>query len=197
MAVLPPLDFNDPAPDLTLPDAHGQPVTLSHLWADRPLLLAFTRHFGCTQCKEMLDQLAEHRPALEQAKLRVAIVTQGTPAAAAGFCAHFAPHYLCLADPERAAYRAYRLYRGNVFQTILHPKVIEGVQKAAQKGYHLEPPPAGQDAFQMSGTFIIGRDGRIRLPYYYDHIADHPPFDLLLRGVLGTDWDKPLSAALG
>lgn len=197
MAALPPLDFNDPAPDLTLTDAHNQPVTLSQLWAERPLLLAFTRHFGCTQCKEMLDRLSESRPALDQAKLRVAVITQGTPTAAAEFCARFAPNYVCLADPDRAAYRAYRLHRGNLFQTVLNPKVMESVQKAAHKGYHLEPPPSGQDAFQMSGTFVIGRDGRIRLPYYYDHIADHPPLDLLLSGILGTDWDKPLDAALG
>ncbi len=49
------LNFNSPAPDLQLQDTSGKPVQLSSLWAKKPLLLAFTRHFGCTQCKEMLD----------------------------------------------------------------------------------------------------------------------------------------------
>ena len=30
----------------------------------------------------------------------------------------------------------------------------------------------------MSGTFVIGTNGRVLLPYYYDNIADHPPLDL-------------------
>ena len=50
---------------------------------------------------------------------------------------------------------------------------------------------------QMSGTFIIGRDGKIRLPFYYDHIADHPAVDLLLDGVLATDWNKPFDGPIG
>ncbi len=51
------LNFNNIAPDLAVLDLSGKPVQLSSLWAKGPLLLAFTRHFGCTQCKEMLDEL--------------------------------------------------------------------------------------------------------------------------------------------
>jgi hypothetical protein len=50
---------------------------------------------------------------------------------------------------------------------------------------------------QMSGTFIISRQGRIELPYYYDHIADHPPLDLLLEGVLSSRWDQPFDGPVG
>jgi hypothetical protein len=50
---------------------------------------------------------------------------------------------------------------------------------------------------QMSGTFIISTGGRLLLPYYYDHIADHPPLELLLKGVLSTGWDKPFQGPLG
>ncbi len=59
------LNFNRSAPDLTLQDVSGKPVQLSSLWAERPLLLAFTRHFGCTQCKEMLDELVAGRERIE------------------------------------------------------------------------------------------------------------------------------------
>lgn len=34
------------APDLTISDAAGEAVTLSSLWADRPVVLSFLRHFG-------------------------------------------------------------------------------------------------------------------------------------------------------
>ena len=55
---------------------------------------------------------------------------------------------------------------------------------------------AGQDAFQMSGIFIIGPDGRIRLPYYYDDIADHPPVELLMGGVMGMNWSTPFDSPI-
>lgn len=197
MAKLKPLTFNDLAPDVELRDTTSQPVRFSTLWAAGPVLLVFTRHFGCTQCKEMLDQISASRSQLSQAGLKIAIITQGTPETAAEFCQKYAPGQLCLADPERRAYEAYGIERGNLFQTVLSPKVWEGVSKAGQKGYHLEPPPPGQDALQLSGVFIIGPDGRVRLPYYYDDITDHPALDLLVQGVLSTKWDKPFDSALG
>ena len=49
----------------------------------------------------------------------------------------------------------------------------------------------------MSGAFIIGRDGKIELPYYYDHIADHPTLDLLLNGVLSTRWNASFDGPVG
>jgi peroxiredoxin len=40
------LDYNDPAPDLDIKTAIGEVIRLSSLWAEKTLVLAFTRHFG-------------------------------------------------------------------------------------------------------------------------------------------------------
>ena len=184
------LNFNHQAPDLTLLDTAGRPVALSKLWKKRPLLLAFTRHFGCTQCKEMLEELVRGRERIEAAGLGIAVITQGTPETADLFAREYAPDLLVLADPERKAYQAYGLERGTLFETFLNLKVIQAVSRSRKKGYDVEPPPPGQDAMQMSGSFIISRAGRILLPYYYDNIADHPPLDLWLNGVLSTSWGQ-------
>jgi peroxiredoxin len=191
------LNFDHRAPDLTLLDSTGEPVQLSTLWAQRPLLLAFTRHFGCTQCKEMLDELVAGKEQIAKAGLGIAVVMQGTPEETAEFARQYAPGLLCLSDPERQAYQAYGLERGNLFQTFLNPKVWSAVSNSRQKGYRVEPPPPGQDAMQMSGTFIISKQGHIVLPYYYDHIADHPSLDLLLSGVLSTRWDQSFDGPVG
>lgn len=186
------LKFNDPAPDLELPNTNGVSVRLSSLWKEQVLVLAFTRHFGCPQCKEMVDALATAAPEFKQKSLALAFVTQGTPDAAKAFCEERAPGQLCLSDPERKAYRAYGLERATLWQTFLSRHVWQSNKRLKQEhGWNTDLPPAGQDAMQMAGTFIIGIDGRIRLPYYYDDIADHPPVDLLLHGVLGTDWNQP------
>lgn len=191
------LKFNDLAPDLELTTAEGKSIRLSSLWQGKTLVLAFTRHFGCPQCKEMLDQLMISREALEAKGLSLAVVTQAAPDLARSFCDQYAPGVLCLADPQRQAYTAYGLGRGSLGQTILSPRVLRSNARLLRtRGWKPEFPPAGQDAMLMSGTFIIGSDGRIRLPYYYDDIADHPPLELLLNGVMGTEWQKPLESPI-
>lgn len=190
------LKYNDPAPDIKMQIASGEFIQLSSLWKETPVLLAFTRHFGCLQCKMMLADLIGARSEIEQAGLRIAVVTQGKPEESREFCEQYAPGILCLADPEHAAYRAFGLERGSVWQVLLSPQVLRGTARARARGLSAQLPPPGQDVMQMSGTFIIGADGRIRLPFYYDTIADHPPMELLLRGVLSTNWDQPFDRPL-
>jgi peroxiredoxin len=191
------LKFNDPAPDVELLTCEGETVRLSRFWEKQTLVLAFTRHFGCPQCKEMFDTLVGSRLELEAQGLGLVIVTQGTPEQTKAFCAQRAPGTTCLSDPQRRAYQAYGLGRGSLFQTLLSPRVWKSNKQLAEsKGWKPEKPPSGQDAFIMSGTFIIGTDGRIRMPYYYEDIADHPPVDLLLRGIMGMRWDEPLESPI-
>jgi peroxiredoxin len=191
------LTFNSLAPDVELLTTEGKPAKLSAYWQKGALVLAFTRHFGCPQCKEMMDELHNARPELEKRGLRLVIITQGSPEQAKAFCAERAPGATCLADPQRAAYAAYGLSRGSKWQTLLSPSIWKSNSRLKrEKGFAPELPPAGQDAFVMSGTFIIGTDGRIRLPYYYEDIADHPPADLLLHGLMGMDWGKPLEGKI-
>jgi peroxiredoxin len=191
------LKFNDLAPDVELLTTAGLPVMLSSLWKEQVLVLAFTRHFGCPQCKEMVDQLLHFSPELAGRGIGLAVVTHSTPAQAAAFCSERAPGVCCLADPERKAYRTYGLGRATLWQTFLSLNVWRSNRRLqAEKGWKTELPPAGQDAMQLSGTFVIGTDGRIRLPYYYEDIADHPPAELLLGGVMGMDWKKPLEGPI-
>lgn len=198
MAKLAYLKFNDPAPDLELLNAEGQPVSLSSLWQKQVLVLAFTRHFGCPQCKEMVDTLATAAPEIKANGLGLAFVTQGTSKSARAFCDERAPGQLCLADPERIAYRAYGLERATIWQTFLSWRVWQSNRRLKKEhGWNTDLPPAGQDAMQLAGTFVISTDGRIRMPYYYDNIADHPPVDLLLHGVMGMDWDQPFEGPVG
>jgi peroxiredoxin len=191
------LKFNDPAPDIPVLDTEGKPVVLSSFWKKQTLVLAFTRHFGCPQCKEMVDELHTVRPELEARGLSLVIVTQGTPEQARAFCAERAPGATCLADPNRHAYTAYGLGRGTAYQTLISPNIWKSNKQLKEtKGWSPQTPPAGQDAFVMSGTFIIGTDGRVRLPYYYEDIADHPPVELLLKGFMGMDWSKPIEGPI-
>jgi len=191
------LNFNSIAPDLVVNTTKKVEVKLSSLWGEKPLVLAFTRHFGCTQCKEMLEELVAGQEDIRNSGLAIAIITQGTPETTALFAQEFAPGLDCFADPEKKAYKAYGLERGTLAQTFFNLKVWAAVKKSQKKGYKVEPPPFGQDAMLMSGTFIISREGRVLLPFYYDHIADHPSLELLLSGVLSTNWNKSFDGPIG
>jgi peroxiredoxin len=191
------LKFNDPAPDVAIFRANGQPVRLSEFWERQVLVLAFTRHFGCPQCKEMVEQLVHFLPELAKRGIGLALVTHAAPEKAAVFCAQRAPGVDCLADPTRAAYRAYGLGHASLWQTFLSLHVWRSNRRLRiEKGWKPEFAPAGQDSMQMSGVFVIGQDGRIRLPYYYEDIADHPPVELLMGGVMGVDWNRPLNGPI-
>ena len=190
------LKFNDPAPDFEVQAASGAPIRLSSLWAEHPLLLAFVRHFGCTQCKVMLEELHQCLPDMQRHHISMAAITQGAVSETQEFCEEYAPNILCLCDPQHTVYRAYGLGRGTLVQILLDPQIWRSNAQARKNGYPAHMPPQGQDALLMSGVFIIGPDGLIRLPYYYDNIADHPPFALLLEGFLGMAWDKPLDSPL-
>jgi len=191
------LKFNDAAPDTEVTAADGTRIKLSSLWQNKVLVLAFTRHFGCPQCKEMLDELVTGYPELVDAGLSLAVVTQGTLDQTKEFCADRAPGILCLSDPERKVYAAFGLERGTLRQTFLSAQVWKSNRRLKKtRGWNTELPPPGQDSMLMSGTFVIGPDGLVRLPYYYENIADHPPLDLLVKGILGTDWKKPLGSPI-
>jgi peroxiredoxin len=193
----PPIKFNELAPDLEVQTAAGETIRLSSLWAKKTLVLAFTRHFGCPQCKEMLSELVQINPELEQAGFILAVITQGKPAETDRFCSQYAPGILCISDPDRRAYRAFGLRRGSLFQTLFSRHVWQSNDRVKrEKGWKPGLAPQGQDTLQMSGLFIIGSDGRVRLPYYYDNIADHPPVELLRKGFLGTGWHQSFDSPI-
>ncbi len=96
-----PLNFNRSAPDLALLNTSGVPVQLSSLWAQGPLLLSFTRHFGCTQCKEMLEELVAGKERIEAAGLGLAVILQGTPEASSVF-AQDSPRVCCACATRNA-----------------------------------------------------------------------------------------------
>jgi peroxiredoxin len=163
-----------------------------HRFGKKVVVLAFTRHFGCPQCKEMVDQLIDAHQTLTEAGLLLAIVSHASAESAKAFCDQLRARCNLSRRPGSYSLQSLWLYRGNVWQTIISPRIWQSNRRLArQKGYKPELPHAGQDAYQMSGTFVIGTDGRIRLPYYYEDIADHPPVDLILHGIMGVDWKKP------
>ncbi|MEA2460704.1 MAG: hypothetical protein QOH90_881, partial [Actinomycetota bacterium] len=106
------------APHAVIPDAAGKPMPLSELWAERPALILFWRHFGCG-CG--IDRAARLRAELEDyqnAGANVAIIGQGEPARAAVYAEKYEVGCPLLVDTDESVYEAYGLTEGTVPQLL-------------------------------------------------------------------------------
>lgn len=122
---------------------------LSH---HQPVLLVCLRHFGCTFCRQMVQQLV-HQAKLPASWLPV-FVHNGTVAQAQAFFAQYAtPNTLWVQDLNRTLYKSLGLRRGHLGQLFGWPVWVEGFKAGVLGGYGIGPLQG--DGFQMPGVFLI------------------------------------------
>lgn len=115
---------------------------------------------------------------------QVVCVGQGTPQERAEFVEQQGPFpFDMLCDPTRAAYVAYGLARGTLYQVIFSPAVLAKGLEAYQEGHRIGPVVG--DPFQLPGTFVVGTDGIVRFSSPGGLSSDFPPNDAVLAA-LGT-----------
>ncbi len=147
-------------------------VELSH---QRPVLLTFLRHAGCTFCREALADLAQARSAIERDGKQLAIVHMGDEAAGASLVAPYGLSDIArFSDPECRLYRALDLERGRIDQ-LLGPRIWWRGFLAAIVARHGFGKLQG-DGFQMPGVFVIDR-GEVVAAYRHKTAADRPDYE--------------------
>ncbi|MVN76549.1 redoxin domain-containing protein [Hymenobacter sp. HMF4947] len=161
-----------PAPDFTLPDATGQPVTLSALVAQGPVVLTFYRGNWCPYCNV---QLRAYQQVLAEIALRgatlVAISPQ-TPELTTLTASEKQLAFPVLSDVGNAVARQYGLAYG-VGAEVGSALRSVGIDLAA---FNDNP----DDELPLTATFIIGTDGLIAQTWVeanFKHRAD--PADII------------------
>jgi thioredoxin-dependent peroxiredoxin len=134
------LEPGDAAPDFTLPDAEGEPVTLSSLRGQRVIVYFYPAAMtpGCT--KQACDFTAS-LPDLRQSGYAVLGISPDTPAKLAKFRDKEAITFPLLSDPEHKVLEAYGAYG----EKKLYGKTTVGV---------------------IRSTFVVGPDGKIEKAQY-------------------------------
>jgi peroxiredoxin len=164
-------DSIDPALLNAFTSQNGQ--SLAELMAERPILLVFLRHFGCTFCREAVAEISEKRGQIEAHGAPLAFVHLGTEEKAQWF---FKPYGLLdvprFGDPPGKLYEAFGLVRAELRQ-YLNAESIFRFLSAARRG-HFAFYPAG-DIQRMPGVFLIDR-GRIRKAFRHKLISDRPDY---------------------
>ena len=130
----------DPAPDFTLNDADGNPVSLSALRGQRVIVYFYPAAMtpGCTtQACDFRDSLSS----LAAAGLAVLGVSPDQPAKLAKFRDKEGLNFPLLSDPDHAVERAYGTYG----EKKLYGRTTMGV---------------------IRSTFVVGADGTLEHAYY-------------------------------
>ncbi|HEX4830798.1 MAG TPA: thioredoxin-dependent thiol peroxidase [Trebonia sp.] len=137
----------DDAPDFTLPDADGNPVTLSALRGQRVIVYFYPAAMtpGCT--KQACD-FTESMPALDKVGLAVLGVSPDAPAKLARFREKEGIAFPLLSDPDKSVLTAYGAYG----EKMNYGKTIMGV---------------------IRSTFVISADGKVEKAQYAVKATGH------------------------
>ena len=169
----------DTAPDVEIMDADGRPACLAELCRDRQAALVFVRYLGCIFCREQLTDLRRHAAEIEQAGLRLVVITPDRPDVVRAFSAEFQPPFPIVSDPRRVAYQAFGLTEGSLGQ-LLSPRIVARGVQATLRGSFVGRP-AGGNQRQLPGAAIVDTDGSVLFHYIARDAADHVDAARLIR----------------
>ena len=119
-------------------------------------------------------------PDLQGAGLAVALVGMGTPEETAAFVRAVGAPFPILADPERAAFRAYGLIEAGAAQ-FLRPAAGKAIVGALLRG-NRGGKPVG-DVRQLGGAFVIDRRGTLHWAKPSAYAGDHAAPEELIEVV--------------
>ncbi len=150
--------------------------TLLELVDQSPLLLIFLRHFGCSFCRQTLDDVSKLRSEIEANGIRPVFVHLGTPERAKPYFDYYnLSDVERVSDPQAFLYTqpVFDLARKSAFSHFLVPKVwkawLQGAIRKHGFGWLKE------DADQMPGIFFLRQRAIVRA-FRYKTIADEPDY---------------------
>jgi len=153
--------------------------SLEALTQDRPQLVVFLRHFGCTFCREALTDIVDRRHDIEALGLGIVLVHMSDDDEAAAFLSHYGLEDVPrISDPKQHLYRAADLHRGSALQ-LMGPKVWWRALSGGLVRKHGIGRVLG-DGFQMPGAFVVYH-GELLYSFRHRTAADRPDYLDLAR----------------
>lgn len=151
---------------------------IEDLSRNKPVMLVFLRHFGCTFCRETLVELSRLKSDFLQADVNLVLVHMSSAEYARQI---FEIYELSgveqISDPQQTLYKKYGLGRGKWWQLLGLPVVLRGISGVFRG--HLPGKPAA-DPFQMPGVFVI-RNNKVQAQFIHRYASDKPAYRQLLN----------------
>ena len=150
--------------------------TLLDLVDESPVLLIFLRHFGCSFCRQTLDDVSALREAIEARGIRPVFVHLGSPERAKPYFDYYnLSDVERVSDPEATLYGhpAFQLPRKSAFAHFLIPAVWKAWLLGSIRKHGIGM--IREDADQMPGIFYLQQRSIVRA-FRYRTIADQPDY---------------------
>ena len=159
-------------------------VTASGLYVSeishrQPVLLVFLRHFGCTFCREALQDLADKLLDIDRRGAKLVLVHMSDNDTALEYFERYGLAKVdYVSDRACAYYQAFGLAKGTARQLFGLHSWIRGFQAGVIDGHGVGYQQLG-DGFQMPGVFVI-QHGKIRGRFIHKLAGDRPEYVSLL-----------------
>jgi peroxiredoxin len=169
----PGLDVGSRAPDFTLPNAFGEPVSLADALAEGPVVLTFYRGAWCPFCNLELRALKESLPAFRAHGARVIAVTPQKPGRSLEQVKEDGYPFEILSDLDNDVMTAYNLFFRVPEDLVTLYRERFGLDLADYNG-------DGRYVLPVPATFVIDREGVIRAAFAdVDYKRRMQPADIL------------------
>jgi hypothetical protein len=150
--------------------------TLLELVDSGPVLLVFLRHFGCSFCRQALDDVSRVHGALRDRGVRPVFAHMGTPERARPYFEYYGLSEVeRISNPDGSFYRnsIFALSRVSLLRLAFQPTVWRGWMQDAMIKHGIGM--IREDVSQMPGVFFL-RDRRIMRSFRHRTIADRPDY---------------------
>ncbi|QBD83465.1 AhpC/TSA family protein [Ktedonosporobacter rubrisoli] len=151
------LQEGEKVPDFTLPDALGNSVTLTQLLGQGPVVITFYRGSWCPYCNIQLHAYQQVLPQLKELGASLVAISPQTPDQSLSLAEKQALTFAVLSDAGNRVARKF----GLVF-------TIDEAVRAAYRQINADLSAFNGDGsweLPMAGTFLVDRDGTIRLAF--------------------------------
>ena len=146
-------------------------LTLSQ---NRPVLLVFLRHFGCTFCREALADISKERQYIEDMGIKIVFVHMTDDTIAERYFNRYGLEGTThISDPEKRFYQGFGLIKGNFNQLFGLQSWIRGFSAGVVSGHGIGPQLG--DGFQMPGVFVIYK-GKVEESFIHKLASDRPDY---------------------
>jgi hypothetical protein len=157
----------------------GSPIAA--VAADSPALVIFLRSFGCTFCREAMDDVSRRQKEIRETGAGIVFVHAASPEEAAPWFAKYGlSGVTTISDPDLAHYKAFGLGRTSA-ATMVDPEVwMRGAACAISHGFGAQSYAMMR---QLPGIFVV-QGTEILAEFRHRSPADRPDYIALLQSSL-------------
>jgi peroxiredoxin len=156
---------------------------LTAVAAQSPALVVFLRSFGCTFCREAIDDVSRLQKEIRAAGAGIVFVHGATAEAAAPWFSKYGLNNVTvISDPDLAHYRAFGLGRTRVTDMVA-PKVwMRGAASAMAHGFGSQ---SAEMMRQLPGVFVV-QAGEVLAEYRHRSPADRPDYLAIIQSAISN-----------